>query len=216
MPESTGKSTECEDAAAFKRPGDGAVFERALVLLLLLMCALGGPLAPARADEPPPIDAKSRWRVMTLDDATTTSTCLGREPNPTPLCAVDNLRACYVRSDRHYCRIGRGLAELDRSDIYVEPSQHYYERYKVLIHRRLRPADMDYIRLESESDIARVGDTWILVLYGRCLLPVGGGGCSKGGHHLNYILRKDGPGWRAVNQFGPSKDWQYRKKPPRH
>jgi hypothetical protein len=76
-----------------------------LVIALLLAAAL-----PARADDAvplPPITPVDGYFVMTQDDATSSSKCVG---NPvTPMCAVETLMACFVRGDDRLCQTAMGV-----------------------------------------------------------------------------------------------------------
>ena len=72
---------------------------RALLFALILTPGWAFAGKPG-ADLPKP-DPKGYWRVMTQDDATTTSKCLGSRE--TPLCAVENFRACNLRKVAELC-----------------------------------------------------------------------------------------------------------------
>ena len=87
----------------------------------------------------PAIDPPGKGRVMTHDDLTSTSNCIG---NPiTPLCSVETAIACFVRRDNELCRIAKGL---DKSPRFFrsEPSPNYYERYRVLSAKRFGEHDL--------------------------------------------------------------------------
>lgn len=75
------------------------------------MVLMGGHGAlAADASDLPPIDQPSHWRVLTQDDSTSDSKCIGKPV--TPLCAVETIRACFVREDDSLCQIGMGLDHL--------------------------------------------------------------------------------------------------------
>ena len=58
------------------------------------------PASPAAKPKP------ARWRVMTMEDATSTSRCIG-DPR-TPLCAVETHTACFIRRQVRLCTISYG------------------------------------------------------------------------------------------------------------
>lgn len=100
------------------------------VLAGLLLVAAG---MPALAGEKilPPVDKPGHWHTMTHDDATTTSKCVG---NPiTPLCAVETIRACFVRTDRSLCALAKkdmnGLSQLFSGS--TKPTPGITEKYRI-------------------------------------------------------------------------------------
>lgn len=81
---------------------------RLLVVTLLLAAALP---AHAAEDVPlPPLTPKGEYLVMTQDNVTSSSKCIG---NPvTPMCAVETKLACEQRNDPSLCELATG-APLD-------------------------------------------------------------------------------------------------------
>jgi hypothetical protein len=64
----------------------------------------------AAADPPAPTKPRpAHWRVMTYDDATSTSRCIG-DPR-TPLCAIETHMACFFRRQPPLCPLAHGLPE---------------------------------------------------------------------------------------------------------
>lgn len=111
------------------RPGgmlDGML--RRFFLLLLLVAAP----ALAQADDPdlPPLDPPGQWRVLTHDDETSTSKCIG-DPK-TPLCALETTRACSWRALSRLCR----MVEVDRMPSRPRPATSWLS-YRIVSARRL-------------------------------------------------------------------------------
>jgi hypothetical protein len=73
-----------------------------LTSLLLSILLLAVPAVGMAADSAvPPPDPAGVWRVMTHDNATTTSACIGQIK--TIGCSIDTHWACWVRGDRRLC-----------------------------------------------------------------------------------------------------------------
>ena len=76
------------------------------VLLAAAFPARAGD-APAAKVPLPPLTPKGVYRVLTQDDATSTSKCIG-DPK-TPLCAVETMMACWTRGSDDLCRIAMAV-----------------------------------------------------------------------------------------------------------
>jgi hypothetical protein len=76
-----------------------------MVPRLIFAVFLAAAALPALADDVPlpELTPKGQYLVMTQDDATSTSKCIG-DPK-TPMCAVETLMACYQRGDENLCRV---------------------------------------------------------------------------------------------------------------
>lgn len=71
------------------------------ILMLAAALVFATPSLVHAAEPLPRPDARGQWRVITADDATTTSRCIG---NPTtPACAIETHLACFVRRQQELC-----------------------------------------------------------------------------------------------------------------
>lgn len=79
---------------------------RFLSAALVLSAAL-----PALAEDVPlpPLTPKGEYLVMTQDDATSTSKCIGSPV--TPMCAVETMLACWSRAIDDLCRIAMAVGK---------------------------------------------------------------------------------------------------------
>ena len=82
--------------------------------------AVSAPDANADVLAPPTAKPKpARWRIMTMEDATSTSRCIG-DPR-TPLCAVETLMACFIRRQVRLCTISEGFQESEAGQFHLSP-----------------------------------------------------------------------------------------------
>jgi hypothetical protein len=141
--------------------------DRVLVAALLLAAALP---AYAGEDAPlPPLTPKGEFLVMTQDDATSSSKCIG---NPvTPMCAVETKLACDQRKNAELCELAIG-APLDpefRRLAYenqkpdATPFKYRVVHREVLTDRRF-PWRPSYLRDRPNEISMRVGDVRIDIL----------------------------------------------------
>ena len=105
------------------------------------MVLIGGRGAlAAEPSDLPPIDPPNHWHVLTQDDASSDSKCIG---NPvTPLCAVETIHACFTRRDDGLCQIAMGLDHLPGLSL-ANKRPELSERYHVVsateISKKKRP-----------------------------------------------------------------------------
>jgi len=100
--------------------------------------------AMAGGTEPDPNLATADWDVVRQTDAASTSRCIGKPE--TPLCAVETLLACFVRSEKALCDvIGKDMP----SFYFDSKSPWSSERYKVLETRTLRDEDIPNYKREG-------------------------------------------------------------------
>jgi hypothetical protein len=183
--------------------------------ILAASILLGASALPALAADPdlPRIDPPGHWRLMTQDPSTTTSKCVG--DTSTPLCAVETIRACFVRVDDKLCQIGMGLDQPPGKVSYKVKG--LYERYRIVSAKRVREKDLRISdtdpRYVDDPDYApwawKVGDLKIGIVGIECWEYVDKswrGGCERG--HLPpiiYVVRKTVDHWRVVD-WGMTRD----------
>jgi hypothetical protein len=186
----------------------------ALAALVALAAALLSEARAADADLPA-IDPPGHWRLMTQDPDTTSSKCVG-DPK-TPLCAVETIRACFIRRDDNLCRVGMGL-DHPPGVIKSFKTPWAYEWYRIvdvkqLGEKDLRVTDTDpkYTDDPEYSPWAwRTGDVKIAAFIINCsqyIDEIKPARCQK--HPLpptTYIVRKEGTRWRVVDWDTPRMD----------
>jgi len=174
-------------------------FSAALVLAAALP-------ALAADDVPlPPLTPKGEYLVMTQDDATSSSKCIG---NPaTPMCAVETLLACFVRGKDHLCQSALGVA-WDKVPDFVSkldwpPVIYRVVRREVLDDRHFpwrpqrdmdwRPGELDLRAADIRIDLVRK-ECWEKVTVPcACEAPARG---PRGA--TAYIVRHEKGRWAVV------------------
>jgi hypothetical protein len=174
-----------------------------LIFAVLLAAAL-----PALADDVPlpELTPKGQYLVMTEDDTTSTSKCIG-DPK-TPLCAVETLLACYQRNEPDLCEIATDTKldpEYSRArfeNAKSEPPLLYrVVRREIMTDRRFpwRPRYLD----DRPNEIGmRAGDMRIDILDvtpGRESDP----GYTDISPHVAYIVRRYDGRWAVVDWNPP-------------
>jgi hypothetical protein len=164
-----------------------------LATYALLSC-VGLFSAAAHDPDVPKPDPPDFWRYITLDDATTTSKCIG-DPR-TPLCAVETMNACFVRRDDHLCMLVRDEPPFEHIGPIPEARRLDEFRYRVISARRVGREDIP--REFRSGDLAwHVGDVKILVEEEYCSPQTSQCGFFHGGGP--YIVRKRGSKWKMVD-----------------
>ena len=182
------------------------MFARTLLAVFLVSAALP---ALAADDVPlPPITPVDGYFVMTQDDTTTSSKCIG-DPK-TPLCAVETVIACFIRGDDDLCRIGMGLEKTPGlTFLRLPPEIYWVVRREVLMEQTIpwRSHELDWRPGEAS---VQAGDIRIDVVEKVC---------SKGefSHTAcetdpdvpaisTYIVRRRGDRWAVIDWRPPYED----------
>jgi hypothetical protein len=166
------------------------------VTLLLVAAAL-----PALADDAalPDLTPKGQYLVMTQDDATSTSKCIG-DPK-TLLCAVETMMACWYRANDAFCRIAMGL---DRNpDIaWSQPGPdviYRIVRREVLTDRKFPWSPRRDLSWRPGGLIMQAGDIRIDITEVNCYEEISLKSCQ---HHwdspLAYFVRHQGDRWVVI------------------
>lgn len=114
-----------------------------MIRLVSALCGLisfafaGIATASGDPDVPKP-DPPGHWRVITQDDATTTSKCVGN-PN-TPICALDTLSACAVRGDKTLCELAYRTEKSTDGTTRVKSGE--YIKYRIISAERVKAKDV--------------------------------------------------------------------------
>jgi hypothetical protein len=148
---------------------------------------------PAQAADPdvPKRDPKGFYRYLTQEADSTTSTCIG---NPvTPLCAVETVLACFVRSDSDLCRKANwpGSEEYDFSGGKISPfddTRYFVQFAKMLSDKSARKYSIGGIT-------PKPGDVVISVKKAR---RAPGDWSDPYPQPTVYLLRRYEGEWRAV------------------
>jgi hypothetical protein len=173
--------------------------------LLVVAAFLAAAVAPALADDVPLPDLtpKGQYLVMTQDDATSTSNCIG---NPeTPMCAVETMMACWHRANDAFCRIAMGL---DRNPglAWSRPSPNVIYRIvrrEVLTDRKFpwNPRrDPDW---RPGGLVMQTGDTRIDVVERKCRHEISSAVCEPPLFTVSYIVRRQSDHWAVIDWGSP-------------
>ena len=158
------------------------------------LAAESAPGANADALAPPATKPKpARWRVMTMEDATSTSRCIG-DPR-TPLCTVETLMACFIRRQGQLCAISHGYPPSEAGRFRLsKPGPSYRTEYRVVRFHLIRNNDP---LLNLDVEWLKPGDVDMTVYERSCLLPRQS--ClSEPVSRFVYAVRPDGDRWRIT------------------
>jgi hypothetical protein len=167
-----------------------------LAWLLAAFVMLGFPAhAEDAPPELPPIDGPDQWHVLTHDDATSTSKCIG-DPK-TPLCAVETVLACFVREERELCLTGTGGAsenfgfDKNRS----EYSLLYWVAKAELVSEKNKKHYKQVRYLKPQNGDIAIGIRDARCYDSKCNKPVG--------PPTIYLVRRNGDKWMAADWARP-------------
>jgi len=187
---------------------------RSLSAVFLLLLVSAPALAAPHTDSVPPVpDPPGHWRVLTRDDATTTSRCIG--DTSTPLCAVETAMACFYRDAKQLCdvaflpaayplpRVGDPEDVLD--DYVTHPTRL---RYRILSARRAATATV--LQVGPPGNVVKVarGDVLLTLRILECeadYFPP----CETAHGPITriYIARSAPCGWRVMGSSEPG--WHF-------
>lgn len=175
---------------------------RIVLLATYLLMLIASP-ALAQADDPmlPQPDPPGVWRKLTLDDATTTSKCIG---NPvTPVCAVETYWACFLRRQPELCdMVQAGVRPL----LNREPRVRLDVREEYRITSARRPSPLDPVDPATEGNMKpQAGDVVIWLISRLCFGPLDDDSdCTLGVENdppYVHMLRKQGDIWVYAYRF---------------
>ena len=168
-----------------------------VITLTSAMAIDSAPPANQPATSPAPAKPRpARWRVMTYDDATSTSRCIG-DPR-TPLCAIETHMACFLRGFVKLCTLSHGLPESEAKRFYISEADprfvgHKIE-YRVTYIHRVRDTDP---RLNWNVDWLKPGDIEIRTLERSC--PALIEQCTSVNHYgFSFSVRRMDGRWRIA------------------
>jgi hypothetical protein len=170
---------------------------RKLAWLLAAFVTLGFPAyAEDAPPELPPIDGPDQWHVLTHDDATSTSKCIG-DPK-TPLCAVETVLACFLRHKDELCRIGSGdpnFPSIFQTEIQPAESWRYWVAGVELVSENNRGSfkRVRYLKPQLGDIAVRISDA--PCYDNKCYKPVG--------PPTIYLVRRNGDKWMAADKAVP-------------
>ena len=172
------------------------MFKQWLFLMVVMLSgALAGDHAARAADasDLPPVDPPGRWHVLTQDDATSDSKCIG---NPvTPLCAVETVLACFTRRDDRLCQVGMGLDHLP-GRIRLNKRPDLSEHYRVVAVEKIKAPWRSKINGERLAS----GDAVLKILSVLCQNKV----CEKPmGTPTAYLARPVDRHWAVITWESP-------------
>ena len=121
-------------------------------------------------------DPEGVWRIITQDDKTGTSDCIG-EP-VSPVCAIDTVRACYERKQYELCLMAWGEDPSKKQDDYFQgkPSPGDYVKYRIVTVRLAEPKDAGKLPIPNPTEWRKVtkiraGDLLIGIIKEACRTP---------------------------------------------
>ncbi len=147
----------------------------------------------------PPPDPPGTWRKLTLDDATTTSRCIG---NPvTPLCAAETFWACFLRRQPELCDMVEARM---RPNVDLPRRADRREEYRVAYARR--PSPLDPVDRATEGNMKPLAGDVVIALIGRtCWGPLDDeSDCATGQETAPpyiHLLRRQGEFWVYVYRY---------------
>ena len=162
-------------------------------------------------------DPEGVWRIITQDDKTGTSDCIG-EP-VSPVCAIDTIRACGVRHKHELCLIAWGDNPAKKQDdfFYTKPTPGRYTKYRIVSVRQAKPKDAGKLPMPNPTQWRKItkiqeGDILISMQRASCYFldnaftPSPNDSCDVF-EPLNmpsiFVLRKVYKAWVVVDNFVP-------------
>jgi hypothetical protein len=172
-----------------------------LSVILALSCAAPG-YAQTRDPDLPALDPPGKGRVMTHDDATSTSKCVG---NPvTPLCAVETMIACFERKDGELCRIGMNV---ERKPFFAnnepQPRPYHFRKYRVLSAKRCDAKNPPPQWFTREHGQCRPDDVRVVVLEQTCWRDPERCDPVDSSDRFTYVVRRAADYWFVINWWTP-------------
>ena len=145
------------------------------------------PASPAAKPKP------ARWRVMTMEDATSTSRCIG-DPR-TPLCAVETHMACFIRRQVRLCTISHGYPESETERFHLSPpGPSYRTEYRVV---RIHVVSENDPKLILNVEWLKPHDIEITIYERFCLQPRQSCAVEPVSAY-SYVVRRSGDHWHIT------------------
>lgn len=175
-------------------------------LAIVLLPALSMPWANAaakttgaktpKAEDSWKADPPGQWRKLGWDEATTTSTCIGKSISP--ICAVENKLACYMQIREELCHLAIRDHE-GRKFVHSTTASHaLYIGYRISAVRRVKAGQ----KIVILDDAAQPGDYLIDLRFVSC--EVATNECENDiGPATTHLVRKFGDEWRIVTWDTP-------------
>lgn len=183
---------------------------RAWIALTIGVFVAAGPgLAEGASADPdlPSPTPKGQWLVLTPDDATSTSKCIGKPE--TPLCGAETILACFERKDKELCRVGMGRAPGDEYVTFGSKGVRGWKLYyQVVSATRMKGPDIpERLRNPGEFEVLP-GNIRIVVKKKHCWIDGKREDCqTKWLTEIRYFLRRSDLGvWRLVEKYSPRRD----------
>jgi len=182
-----------------------------IATMLLAICATDIASAADRRRDPevPARDPRGYWRQMTLDDATSTSKCVGKFD--TPVCAVETVVACFARGKDELCDLATQTPANPDDDLSPPPAHYTRTLYRLVWTQRLTQAAIEDI--PRAANVERPGDLRIDVLKRSCHMYNGVENCSPAPSDPNiFTVRKIGDRWVVLDWSGVDVRWPKKLK----
>lgn len=141
------------------------------------------------------------FRLMTQEDSTSTSKCIG---NPiSPICAFETYLACRVRDNNELCEIANGEKTGSPTPFKLDKNRIVKTGYRIMAIRQYTPQHMpapSRNRIEIKPwDVGVTLDT-ANCTYGKCDGPYPD-------TRVSYLLRQRGDVWFVVFEAGYQRDY---------
>jgi hypothetical protein len=171
-----------------------------IVAIALAVVSASQAIAAPRDPDVPRPDPPGRWRVLDHTDAKSTSKCIGKPV--TPLCAVETLRACFLRVKPKLCEIAIGR---EPGFSLSHPAVRWvFDKYRLVWSQRLDEHEIDALkqrwRRPALWDYAGVkpGDIAIELLVLNCQRKKSGTRCFRDRYSQEiYIAQRTNGEWHV-------------------
>ena len=166
-----------------------------LIAVITLLITHGFAWAAKVDSDLPKPDPKGYWRIMTQDEQTTTSMCIGSLS--TPLCAIETYLAARLRADNNLLNFAKGLPNpVDSPPLQKFPLDT--KKYRVRQSGFLTPVShIDSISAKNKKR----GEAYVILdertcnASGRCSKPLPS---TRIYFLYKYIIRMDGGIWHVI------------------
>ena len=167
------------------------------VILTAAMAARAASGDVATVRDLPPLTPKNHPRIMTMQDETSTSKCIGRLVSP--LCAVETKIACFLRGDMRLCDLVGGHLSRARS---LPRSIRYLISRAVIINDRHFPwPPSTEMGQPAGVPSVRAGDVRIDVRQMYCFSGDARNCAPSYDFPIMYVVRKENAQWRLMGWY---------------
>jgi len=171
------------------------------LFLFLAFAVTAVPVFAGGNDQDLGLNFDGSFRLMTQEDSTSTSKCIG---NPiSPVCAFETYMACQLRDNEELCEISLGRKAGPPAPYNVDKNKVAVYGYRIMAIRQYTP---DHLPYQSQNRFGiKPWDVGVKLEKTSCY----GGECMEihPSDEISFLLRKEGNLWFVVFDAGYRRDF---------